>query len=257
MKKLLSFCVVCILALNVYANGSEHIKSSQPNVDVYNYDYAMSDNECDADIHDPLEKINRLFFYFNGALDYVALRPLAIIYDKSAPAEVKRHVKNMMHNFSMPLTSVNYVLQGNIKNALRGFWSFVINSTIGIGGLFDIAKSTGLSVEPQNIGDTFAYYGAQPGIYIVLPFFGMTNSRDVLGVVFGNKFNFIRYYIDNDALKAIDAINMVDARADALKLGENISNLSSDIYVTLRTINNQTRERGLKHLKKYRCNYKK
>lgn len=131
---------------------------------------------------DPLEGINKIFFYANGALDFVIFEPLAKVYRFVTPDIVRKSMQSAFTNLSLPIVIVNKLLQFQIQNATETFSRFAINSTFGILGLFDVASIWGLETHDSDFGNTLHYYGVGDGIYLVLPLFGPTTVRDAIGI---------------------------------------------------------------------------
>lgn len=134
-----------------------------------------------ADI-DPLEGMNRVFFYANGALDYLFFEPLARIYRYVMPDAAKHHIRQAFNNLGQPVVFANDLLQFKFHNAATTFSRFAINSTVGVAGLFDVATDLGLPAHTADFGQTLHAYGVGDGIYIVLPLFGSTTARDAVGI---------------------------------------------------------------------------
>lgn len=134
-----------------------------------------------ADI-DPLEGITRVFFYANGALDYLFFEPLARIYGYLMPDAARHHLRQAFNNLGQPVVFANDLLQFKFHNAATTFSRFAINSTVGVAGLFDVATDLGLPAHTADFGQTLHTYGVGDGIYIVLPLFGSTTARDAVGI---------------------------------------------------------------------------
>ncbi len=133
--------------------------------------------------NDPLEPLNRFTFKANTFFDKLLFRPLAKGYNFIVPRPVRGAITNFLDNLNTPLILLNDLLQGEGKRAGTTFSRFVINSTIGIGGLFDPAENWGLEQHGEDFGQTAATWGVGEGFYLVLPFFGPSNPRDALGLV--------------------------------------------------------------------------
>src|SRR5512143_1538231 len=120
---------------------------------------------------DPLEGPNRFVFAINRTVDMVAVRPVAVLYRDWMPAGGQRGVHNVLENLGEPVTALNEVVQGSPKRAATTVGRFLINSTIGIAGLFDVASAIGMSKTREGMGDTIGYYaGVEPengGFYMV------------------------------------------------------------------------------------------
>lgn len=133
-----------------------------------------------ADV-DPLEPVNRRIHGFNSVLDKRVLRPVARGYDRVVPRPVKRGIGNFFDNLSTPVDAVNQFLQGKPKAGLSDVSRFLVNSTIGIGGIFDVASRNGLPRHDEDFGQTFAKWSGSQGPYVVLPFLGPSTVSDAIG----------------------------------------------------------------------------
>ena len=128
---------------------------------------------------DPLEKYNRKVYAFNDALDQAVIRPVAVGYRKVTNPPVRRSIGDFFTNIHMPITVANDLLQARPKQALQSTGRFLVNLTLGIGGIFDPASSLGLPLENNDFGVTLARWGVPEGDYLMLPFVGPTTVRDV------------------------------------------------------------------------------
>ncbi len=133
---------------------------------------------------DPLEGINRAMFGVNQALDKAFYRPAAMGYKHIVPRPVRTGLRHFFSNIGEPAVFLNYVLQLRIGKAVHTLGRFAINSTVGIGGLIDVAKSRRINLPHRDngFGDTLAWYGAKPGPYLFVPLLGPTTLRDVTGM---------------------------------------------------------------------------
>jgi phospholipid-binding lipoprotein MlaA len=144
---------------------------------------ALPDDEQELEVWDPLEPFNRGMFWFNDKLYFYALKPVAKGYRAVTPEPVRESVGNFFHNITAPVRVANSLLQGKLTNALDELTLFFANSTLGVGGLFDLQDENGRRPTPEDFGQTLGHYGTPPGFYLVLPVFGSTNGRDVVGLV--------------------------------------------------------------------------
>jgi len=131
--------------------------------------------------YDPIEPVNRAIFSFNNAFDNLISEPASKEY-KKLPPSLKAGVSNFIINLKMPLVFVNQLLQGQGKNASESAGRFLINSTIGVFGLIDVANKIGLEKKNEDFGQTLATWGVGDGFYLVLPFFGPSTLRDSVGI---------------------------------------------------------------------------
>lgn len=135
-------------------------------------------------VPDPLEKTNRAVFEFNDRLYFWVLKPTATVYSAYLPPGVRTCFRNLFYNLQFPIRVVNNALQGKFQGAGIELGRFGINSTMGVGGLFDVA-STNFNISPrdEDFGLTLGHYGVPNGVYLVLPFFGPSTLRDTTGRV--------------------------------------------------------------------------
>ena len=132
------------------------------------------------EISDPFEDLNRDIFIFNEKLDEKLLKPAAIAYRKVTPQFARSGVTNFFNNLEEIDTTINQVLQGEIKYAFNDAGRFVINTTIGLFGLIDVASKMGLERHEEDFGQTLGVWGFDSGPYIMIPFLGPSNPRDLL-----------------------------------------------------------------------------
>jgi len=144
-------------------------------------DEDWSDDELSI-VADPLEPINRVFFHFNDKLYFWILKPTATGYKFLFPKGFRISVRNVFANLLAPARVVNNILQGKVPESGVELGRFAINSTIGILGLFDVAKNTyNLEASEEDLGQSLGFYGAGPGFYIHWPILGPSNVRDSIG----------------------------------------------------------------------------
>ncbi|MCF6292404.1 MAG: VacJ family lipoprotein, partial [Robiginitomaculum sp.] len=132
---------------------------------------------------DPLSGYNHRMFNGNKAIDQAMFEPIAKGYRRATPEPIRGSVNNALANLRAPTDLLNNILQGKIGAAVNTTVRFGINSTIGVAGLFDTATDMGIAAKPEDFGQTLAVWGVGSGPYVVLPFFGSSNSRDSVGLV--------------------------------------------------------------------------
>jgi phospholipid-binding lipoprotein MlaA len=132
-------------------------------------------------LRDPWEKPNRAIWDFDIFFEKKLLGPVAHGYMAIAPQVVRTHLSNAITNLDEPLTTLNALLQMHVGRAVKSGLRFIINSTIGVAGLFDVAAQSGLPARRADFGQTLARWGAKPGPYVVIPFLGPSNVRDGFG----------------------------------------------------------------------------
>jgi phospholipid-binding lipoprotein MlaA len=198
------------------------------------------------EINDPLEPTNRAVFEINLYLDRLILRPVAWTYREVVPDPGREVVTNFLNNLRSPYTFANDVLQGEVDRAGVTVARFLINTTIGIGGLADVAGNIfGLEYHAEDIGQTFAVWGADAGPYLMLPVIGPSNPRDAAGLG-------IEYFVEpvNWFLREKDAgewvlvrtgVNAVDQRHQVLDTLDALERTSLDYYAQIRSISRQRR----------------
>lgn len=250
MAKYLALFIFSIITI---AGFQGSVMADEP----YKYSYSLDEDEekeeC-SDMDDPFEKFNRKIFMLNSTLDHLILTPVARGYKKIFNAYTRDKIGNFVDNTSVPLTFVNNVLQLDAKNSLLSFWQFVINSTLGVGGLYDIAGPEGVSTPPQTFGSTLARYGVGPGPYIVLPFYGGSGVRDVLDLpVLNSALNPLRYKMHGDFKLALLGTSLVHKRAELLAFTDHVSRTSPDPYSVIRSTIFQHHEKDLRYPIGYKC----
>ena len=145
-------------------------------------DWPVLPREGGADVYDdPFEDVNQVFFYFNGALDVLFLEPIAEFYRGMMPTDARRAVSRAFTNLAEPVVAANHLLQLEGGRAGTTLGRFVVNSTAGVAGLFDVASDLGLEPDDADFGQTLHHYGIEEGPYLVLPIFGPTTARDAVG----------------------------------------------------------------------------
>ncbi len=132
---------------------------------------------------DPLEPVNRVVFTVNDTVDTVVLRPMAKVYQAVMPEFAERGVRNFFSNLGEVRNAVHNTLQGKLDGTARSTGRFLINTTVGIGGLFDVASKIGIDAAREDLGQTLGVWGLNSGPYLVLPILGPSSLRDGVGVV--------------------------------------------------------------------------
>lgn len=168
--------------------------------------------------YDPWEKFNRQVHRFNNAVDRTVARPLARAYVAAVPRPVRLGVGNFFDNLRQPLTMVNQLLQGRPRDATQTFGRFVVNSTLGIGGLFDPASDLKMKRRSEDFGQTLGTWGWRRSRYVELPFFGPRTIRDVFGMAGDMPLSPVRQIEDDKTRIFLQGLNLVDTRAQLLSL---------------------------------------
>ena len=166
---------------------------------------------------DPFEPVNRVVFKFNDFLDSWLLRPTAVVYHALLPSFAENGVRNFVGNLGEIRNTVHNGLQGKAGAALQSAERLLINSTVGIGGLFDVASKLGIPVQREDLGQTLGVWGFNSGAYLVLPLVGPSSVRDGLGVVVDPLLSpLLQLPINNGPRIGITVLAGVQTRADLL-----------------------------------------
>jgi len=164
------------------------------------------------DPRDPWERMNRTTFKVNMALDHAIARPIARGYQKITPRPVRTGVSNFMDNLFYPITMANDLLQLKIKPFAQDTGRFVMNTVVGIGGIFDPASRVGLAKNEEDLGQTFGYWGIRSGPYVMIPLLGPSDVRDGIGK-FGDGWLSPLSYVNNNYVRyGIYGVYLVDTR---------------------------------------------
>lgn len=184
---------------------------------------------------DPFEPFNRVMFNFNDALDKVILKPVATLYNKIVPKPLAKGISNFFANMNMVPTVANDLLQANFYQATSDAWRLGINSTIGIVGFFDFATDMGLEPNTEDFGLTLAQWGYKNSNYLVLPFFGPSTTRDMLGLPINYFYLSVYPYIEPVSVRyRIYALGIVSRRADLLHYQGVFEQAAVDKYIFIR-----------------------
>ena len=201
---------------------------------------------------DPLETPNRFIFSINRAVDLIAIRPLAVLYRDWMPAPAQRGIHNVLENLGEPVTAITEVAQGTPGRAGTTLARFLVNSTIGLAGMFDVASALGLAKTKGGFGDVAGYYaGVEPengGFYLVLPLIGPSNARDGVGLAIDSAidpFSIVTFSISRTAgwiyTGARYGATAMDARSRTLYALDDLEKNSVDYYAALRSAYTQQR----------------
>jgi phospholipid-binding lipoprotein MlaA len=187
-----------------------------------------------ADPRDPWESLNRSVFSFNEGVDKAVMKPLSQIYKAVTPDPIDQGITNFFNNIGDVASFVNNLLQFKIKSALNDIGRVVINTTVGIGGLFDVASNLNLPRQNEDFGQTLGVWGMGSGPYMVLPFLGPSSGRDTLGKV-GDWFTNPTHCIEDSTLRySLRGLDILDTRGDLLNTTRVIDEAALDPYVFMR-----------------------
>jgi len=194
---------------------------------------------------DPLEPMNRVLFDFNTAMDKTVLIPVSKTYQAVTPKPARNGIRNFLNNLGSPVVLANDLLQGEWKRAGVTVGRFAINTTVGMGGLFDVAKRNGLERHNEDFGQTMAVAGVGAGPYLVLPLLGPSSLRDAFGRLPDHYFaplTYTQFDGKNTYQTTSRAVDLVDKRARALKLVKKLRQTAFDEYNSVRDLYWQTRK---------------
>lgn len=171
-----------------------------------------------APVRDPWEGYNRKMHGFNRGADRVLFRPVAVAYDKVTPKPVKTGIRNMFGNLGQPGTAVSQVMQGHPVKAAQSLGRFVVNSTIGVAGLFDPATRFGMPRYNEDVGQVFATWGWDNSRYLVMPILGPGTVRDTVGRFGDQQLTPISYVDSARVANSLMGLQLADGRARMLPM---------------------------------------
>ncbi len=178
--------------------------------------------------NDPLERFNRAVFSFNEHFDKYILKPVARGYDAGVPVAVKLGITNFFGNLTQPVVVVNDLLQGKFQQSGQDATRFLINTTMGVGGLFDVAQGIDLPINTEDFGQTLGVWGVADGPYLVLPILGPSSVRDGLGWLADQFIYPLNYHDDRAVIWGGRSLDIVDARARFLPSDEVLRQAAGD-----------------------------
>lgn len=183
---------------------------------------------------DPIESYNRAIFSFNEGVDKVALKPLAKGYEAAVPLPGRTAIGNFFGNLGDVWIGVNNLLQGKAVNAASDIGRVLVNSTLGIGGLFDVASEMGLEKHDEDFGQTLGRWGVGSGPYIVWPILGPSTARDSVGLGVGFFADPLGYFDNVPLRNSLYGTRVVHTRASLLPAERAIDEASLDKYAYVR-----------------------
>ncbi len=195
---------------------------------------------------DPYEPANRVGYAINDGLDTYILAPVARAYVYAVPSAVRRPIHNVLQNLTSPALFINDVIQTKPRRAGDTFVRFVVNTTVGLGGLFDVAADLGYPYHDSDFGETLALWGVPEGPFLFLPVVGPSNPRDATGFGVDVAFDPLTYVPSGHGLRTLEDVRIgvaaVDARSRVLKEVDSIKKTALDPYATFRSLYRQNRE---------------
>lgn len=203
--------------------------------------------------NDPLEPFNRTMFAVHNGIDTVVLRPAAKVYETVLPQPVRTGVGNVLSNLRSPVIAVNDLLQGNPDRLLVTVGRFMINTTFGLGGIFDVAGATGMPGHSEDFGQTLATWGVGEGPYLFIPVLGPNNPRDLVGRGADVAADPLTWILANNGNTAENlgyarlGLTILDARANLLDTIDSVNETSLDPYATFRSAYRQNRNQQIRN----------
>ena len=198
-----------------------------------------------ADPRDPWERFNRSVFNFNETLDRAIAKPVAKGYVKVTPRVVRTGISNVFSNLDTVPTAINDALQGKFRQAGHDSARFLLNSTLGLGGLFDPASAAGLDSNDEDLGQTLGKWGMKSGPYLVLPILGPSSARDAFSRAADSFLEPVWYLEDDSTRYLIRLGDLLDQRASLLELDAQLER-TYDRYAFIRNAWLQRREYQVK-----------
>ncbi len=186
------------------------------------------------DERDPWESFNRTMFEFNDAFDRAIARPVAQAYKDYVPGFVRHGVANVFSNLDDVVVFINDILQFKFEQAAMDFARLIVNSIVGVFGLFDVAKHWGLPKHNEDFGQTLAAWGVGDGPYMILPFLGPKNVRDTVGMAADWQIDPVLQITDDEARWGLIVLRALDTRAEFLEATKTMDKSGIDPYVFMR-----------------------
>ncbi len=203
--------------------------------------------------NDPYEGTNRFFYRVNTTLDRYTLKPVAQAYVSVVPAPARRGIHNLVTNFGEPVTFVDAVLEARPRGAGTTLMRYVINTTAGVGGLFDVARQLGYKEVDDDGGLTLESWGLAPGPYLFLPVIGPRTLTTAVGYGLDQGLNPFTYVPRGYGLLTLDdamyGVTAIDARAAVLHDLDELNKTALDPYATIRSAYQQAQQSRLARLR--------
>ena len=201
-----------------------------------------------AAANDPLEDFNRAVFEVNRTLDETLMKPIAIIYRGVVPQFGRERIANALGNLGEPVNFANDLLQGDLDHAGVTLARFVLNSTLGFFGAFDVAaEGVGLQKRDEDFGQTLGVWGLGEGPYLMLPLFGPSNPRDVVGLVTDIFMDPFIYIFDTGERNARFFASGVNKRSQYIEELDSVEKTSVDFYAAMRDLYRQKRDADIRN----------
>lgn len=193
-------------------------------------------------IDDPFENVNRTMFHLTKGVDIILIKPAAQIYRHTIPEVGRDRVDSALANLKEPINFANSIFQGNPDKASNAMGRFLVNSLLGLGGIFDVASEAGIERVQEDFGKTLGHYNIGTGPYIYIPLLGPSSPRDILGRGVDYAMDPFVYSVHVDGVYIRNGIEFINTRESLLEVTDNIERTSIDEYVTIRNIYAQKRK---------------
>ncbi len=197
-------------------------------------------------INDPWVGFNRSMHKFNDSLDKAIIAPAARGYRAVVPKPIRQGVSNFFENLADIITAINNLLQGKPKEALSDTTRVLVNTTLGVGGLFDIATRMKLEKHHEDFGQTLAVWGVKNGPYIVLPILGPSTLRDTTGTIVDISMHPLSNVSEDEIVYSSVGLYVVDERAELLEASDILEQAALDPYIFQRDAYYQARQHAIK-----------
>jgi len=241
LRTALPAAIGCALALVLASPATAPALEPDPLFDIL----ADEDVEVVNSFPDPHEKVNRMTFRMNGTVDRWLLDPITITYRALMPDPVQRALVRVLENLNSPVVIVNDTLQGRFEDAGIIFWRLVVNTTVGVGGIFDPSSALGVEGHRSDFGLTLVRYGVPSGPYLILPLFGPTTARDSAGSIVDLLLRPTTYFLSGTDQLFFSTIQGTGSglswRADSMEAMQALRASSIDYYAALRSAYYQNR----------------
>lgn len=183
---------------------------------------------------DPFEPVNRAVFRFNERLDRWVLAPTARVYRRVTPTFVRDGVSNVFSNVGDVRNVLNNTLQGKFRDAYTDAGRIIINTTLGLGGLFDVASAAGVEKHHEDFGQTLGYWGIGDGPFLMLPLLGPSSGRDAVGLAIDTLTDPLTYIEPSGARIGVGVLRTVHRRAELLDASKVVHDTALDLYLFVR-----------------------
>ena len=203
--------------------------------------------------NDPFEPANRVGYAIDNGLDTYILAPVARAYVYVVPGVVRQPIHNLLQNMTSPVLFINDVIQTKPRRAGDTFVRFVVNSTAGVGGLFDVAAKIGYPYHDNDFGTTLALWGVPEGPFLFLPVIGPSNPRDATGYGVDIAFDPLTYAPAGHGIHTLEGVRLglsvVDTRSRVLDEIDSVKKTALDPYATFRSLYRQNRESTIEQIR--------